>query len=55
VFTDGVRTALGLGRGGRAKVLPWLFIALLAFIALIMALIAGAADRLGGRRARRRR
>jgi ABC-2 type transport system permease protein len=48
VFRDGVRTALGLGRGGRAKVLPWLFIGLLAFIAVIMALIAGAADRLGG-------
>jgi ABC-2 type transport system permease protein len=48
VLRDGVRTALGLGRGGRAKVLPWLFIGLLAFIAVIMALIAGAADRLGG-------
>lgn len=48
VFKDGLRIALGFGRGGRAKVLPWFFIALLSFIALIMALIAGAADRLGG-------
>jgi len=48
VFKNGLRTALGLGRGGRAKVLPWLFIAILGLIALIMALIAGAAERLGG-------
>lgn len=48
VFKDGVRIALGLGRGPRAKVLPWLFVAVLAFIALIMALVAGAAERLGG-------
>lgn len=48
VFKDGVRTALGLGRGARAKVLPWFFIGMLNFIALIMAMIAGAADRIGG-------
>ncbi|HEX7049825.1 MAG TPA: ABC transporter permease subunit [Longimicrobiales bacterium] len=48
VFKNGVRTALGLGRGGRAKVLPWFFIGVLAAIALIMALIAGAAERLAG-------
>lgn len=48
VFTDGVRIALGLGRGPRAKVLPWLFIAVLAALALILAMIAGAADRLAG-------
>jgi ABC-2 type transport system permease protein len=48
VFKDGVRTALGLGRGGRAKILPWLFIALLAGIALVMVLVAGAAERMGG-------
>ncbi len=46
VYKDGVRTALGLGRGVRAKVLPWLFIAVLGAIALIMALVAGAVDRL---------
>lgn len=48
VFKDGIRTALGLGRGGRAKILPWLFISLLAGIALLLVLIAGAAERLGG-------
>lgn len=48
VFRDGVRTSLGLGRGARAKVLPWFFIGLLAAIALIMAMVAGAAERLAG-------
>lgn len=48
VLKDGVRTALGLGRGPRAKVLPWAFIAILVFISLVMALVAGAAERLGG-------
>ena len=48
VFKDGLRIALGVGRGGRAKVLPWFFIGLLALIGLIMAIVAGAAERLGG-------
>lgn len=48
VFRDGVRIALGLGRGPRALVLPWFFIGVLVLIALVMALIAGAAERLGG-------
>jgi ABC-2 type transport system permease protein len=48
VFKDGVRTALGIGRGGKAKVLPWFFITVLAMIGLIMALVAGAAERLAG-------
>ena len=48
VFKDGVRIALGLGRGPRAKVLPWFFLFILTFIGLIMALVAGAAARLGG-------
>jgi len=48
VFKDGIRTALGLGRGGRAKILPWAFIAILALIGLVMALMAGAADRFVG-------
>src|SRR4051812_21558074 len=48
VFKDGLRTALGLGRGGRAKILPWFFITVLSAIAFIMALVAGAAERLGG-------
>ena len=48
VFVDGVRIALGLGRGGRAKILPWFFIVVLAAIGLVMAMIAGAADRMIG-------
>jgi ABC-2 type transport system permease protein len=48
VFKDGVRIALGIGRGSRAKVLPWIFIALLSGIAVIMALVAGTVERLGG-------
>jgi len=48
VFKDGVRIALGLGRGGWAKVLPWAFIMLLAGIGLIMAIVAGAVNRLAG-------
>ena len=46
IYKDGVRTALGFGRGGRAKVLPWLFIGVLTAIAFIMALVAGAALRM---------
>lgn len=48
IFKDGVRIALGFGRGARAKILPWLFVGVLSFIGLIMALVAGAVDRLGG-------
>lgn len=48
IFKDGLRIAMGFGRGGRAKVFPWFFIALLCFIALIMALMAGAVERLDG-------
>jgi ABC-2 type transport system permease protein len=48
VFKDGVRIALGIGRGSRAKALPWVFIALLSGIAVIMALVAGTVERMGG-------
>lgn len=48
IMKDGIRIALGFGRGGRAKILPWLFISVLSGLGLIMAMIAGAADRLGG-------
>jgi ABC-2 type transport system permease protein len=48
VFKDGIRIALGLGRPARAKVLPWFFIGVLCAIALVMAIIIGAAERLGG-------
>jgi ABC-2 type transport system permease protein len=48
IFGNGVRTAFGVGRGMRAKLVPWTFIMLLSTIGLVMALIAGAADRLVG-------
>ena len=48
VYRDGLRAALGFGRGGRAKILPWFFVAVLVAIALVMALIAGAAERMAG-------
>lgn len=48
VFVDGVRAALGFGRGGRAKILPWSFLGLMSLIALILALVAGAAERIAG-------
>jgi ABC-2 type transport system permease protein len=48
VFKDGVRISLGLGRPIRSKVMPWLFVAVLAGIGLMMALIAGAAERFAG-------
>jgi ABC-2 type transport system permease protein len=48
IFKDGLRISLGLGRGGRAKILPWFFIAVLSVIGLVFAIVAGAADRLGG-------
>lgn len=48
ILKDGIRTALGFGRGGRAKILPWAFITILSALGLIFAIIAGAADRLGG-------
>ena len=47
-YKDGLRVALGLGRGGRAMILPWFFIGVLTIIGLVMAIVAGAADRLGG-------
>ena len=49
VFKDGVRIALGLGRGVRAKILPWAFIAIFSIIGLIMALISGAVLKMAGR------
>jgi ABC-2 type transport system permease protein len=48
IYKDGLRIALGLGRGPRAKVLPWFFIGVLSAIALVMALVAGAANRMAG-------
>ncbi len=40
--------AMGIGRGGRAKLMPWAFIIAAAIPALVMALIAGTIDRLAG-------
>lgn len=48
VLKDAVRAALGLGRPARAKILPWAFMALMSAIALIMAMVIGAAERMGG-------
>lgn len=48
VFKDGVRIALGFGRGGRNKILPWFFIGVLAMVGLITAWVAGAANRFAG-------
>ena len=48
IFKDGVRTALGIGRGGRAKILPWLFIVALSALGLVFAIVAAAANAMGG-------
>ena len=48
VFKDGLRAALGLGRGARAKALPYFFLFVLSAIATVMAIVAGAAERIGG-------
>lgn len=48
VFKNGVRTAMGVGRGPRAKILPWFFIGLLNLIGLIMTLVAAAMERMQG-------
>lgn len=48
IFKDGVRIALGFGRGGRAKILPWFFLIALSVLGLVFAIVAGAANRLGG-------
>ncbi len=45
VYENGLRTAAGIGRGGRAKVVPWLFVGASLLPALVLALIAGAIDR----------
>lgn len=48
IMKEGVRTALGLGRSARAKALPWFFIVILTVIATVMAIVAGAVDRIAG-------
>jgi ABC-2 type transport system permease protein len=46
VYKDGLRITMGLGRGGRAKVLPWLFIGASLVVSAILALVAGTVNRL---------
>jgi ABC-2 type transport system permease protein len=46
IYKDGLRAALGIGRGGRAKVVPWLFVSASLVPAIVLALVAGAVDRL---------
>ena len=48
VFRDGVRAALGLGRGGKAKILPWTFIGAMVAVGFILALVAGFVLRVAG-------
>ena len=48
ILKDGIRIALGFGRGIKSKILPWLFIAVLCGLGLIMAMVAGAVDRIAG-------
>jgi len=44
IWVDGIRTALGLGRGSRAKIMPGILFTIVMLIAVIMSLIASAAD-----------
>jgi ABC-2 type transport system permease protein len=48
VYKDGLKASLGIGRGGRAKILPWLFIGTLLLIGAGFALAAITIDRLAG-------
>ena len=48
IFNDGVRTALGIGRGGRAKILPWFCIVALSAMGLVFSIIAAAINAMGG-------
>lgn len=44
IWINGMRTALGLGRGARAKILPGVLFGFAIFMAVIMSLVATAAD-----------
>src|SRR4029078_5041864 len=48
IFKDGVRTALGFGRGGRAKILPGFCMLALSALGLVFAIVAAAANAMGG-------
>lgn len=45
VYKDGFRKALGLGRGAKAKLLPWACILLMVGIGTLLAVLAGAGQR----------
>lgn len=45
IYFDGMKAAMGIGRGGRAKILPWGFIAVMVLISLGMAVAASTIDR----------
>ena len=45
VYENGLRIALGLGRGGRAKIVPWLLVSASLIPAVVLALVAGAVNR----------
>ncbi|MBI4306163.1 MAG: ABC transporter permease subunit [Chloroflexi bacterium] len=47
LFWDGVRTALGLGRGASQKVLPWGFIAVAMGPAVVLIVVAALASQIG--------
>ena len=49
LWTNGVRTALGLGRSSRAKVLPLLLFAAVMAPAVVIVLVASTAEELGAR------
>lgn len=48
VYKDGFRKVLGLGRGAKAKLLPWACILLMVGISIMMAVMAGAGQRAMG-------
>jgi len=48
VYKDGIKISLGIGRGARAKILPWMFIGVLMLIGAGMAFAAITIDRLTG-------
>ena len=48
VYKDGLKISLGIGRGPRAKILPWLFIVTLMLIGAGMAFAAITINRLAG-------
>lgn len=48
IYSDGLKTAMGIGRGGRAKILPWIFIAASVAPALVWVALALAINGIGG-------